>query len=128
MNFYKHFIGDYARDTGDLSLLEHGAYRLMLDHFYGTSRPLPENKKALYRLLRAESDAGIVGTEEEVVRSRVKAFFAPVPQFGERFLQYMDTEDASVIGDDIFEYIALCETPFQHGLVVLDPDLVAVVA
>lgn len=56
MNFYKHFIGDYARDTGDLSLVEHGAYRLMLDNFYGTSRPLPENKKALYRLLRAESE------------------------------------------------------------------------
>ena len=57
MNFYKHFIGDYARDTGDLSILEHGAYRLMLDHFYGTSRPLPGSKKALYRLLRAESEA-----------------------------------------------------------------------
>ena len=56
MNFYKHFIGDYARDTGDLTLAEHGAYRVMLDHFYGTSRPLPSEKKALYRLVRAESD------------------------------------------------------------------------
>lgn len=57
MNFYKHFIGDYARDTGDLSMVEHGAFRLMLDHFYGMARPLPANRKALYRLLRAESDA-----------------------------------------------------------------------
>lgn len=56
MNFYKHFIGDYGRDTGDLTLAEHGAYRVMLDHFYGTSRPLPSDKKALYRLVRAESD------------------------------------------------------------------------
>ena len=57
MNFYKHFIGDYQRSTGDLSMLEHGAFRQMLDHFYGTGRPLPQDKKALYRLLRAESDA-----------------------------------------------------------------------
>lgn len=57
MNFYKHFMGDYARATGHLSLIEHGAYRLMLDHFYGACRPLPGNKKALYRLLRAETDA-----------------------------------------------------------------------
>ena len=56
MNFYKHFIGDYQRDTGDLSLIEHGAFRLMLDHFYGTGRPLPKEKKALCRLLRAESE------------------------------------------------------------------------
>lgn len=57
MNFYKHFLGDYSRATGHLSLIEHGAYRLMLDHFYGAGRPLPGNKKALYRLLRAETEA-----------------------------------------------------------------------
>jgi uncharacterized protein YdaU (DUF1376 family) len=34
MNFYKHHLGDYARDTKDLSLLEHGAYRVLLDHNY----------------------------------------------------------------------------------------------
>lgn len=56
MNFFKHYIGDYARDTGDLTLAEHGAYRVMLDHFYGTSRPLPSEKKVLYRLVRAESE------------------------------------------------------------------------
>lgn len=53
MNFYKHYIGDYQRDTGHLSLAEHGAYRLMLDAFYATGKPLPVDKKALYRLLRA---------------------------------------------------------------------------
>ena len=57
MNFYKHFIGDYQRSTGELSMIEHGAFRQMLDHFYGTGRPLPKDKKALCRLLRAETDA-----------------------------------------------------------------------
>lgn len=55
MNFYKHYIGDYQRDTGHLSLTEHGAYRLMLDAFYATGKPLPAEKRALYRLVRAES-------------------------------------------------------------------------
>jgi hypothetical protein len=57
VNFYKHFIGDYQRSTGDLTMTEHGAFRQMLDHFYGTGRPLPQDRKALYRLLRAETAA-----------------------------------------------------------------------
>ncbi|WP_165924017.1 YdaU family protein [Paraburkholderia sp. BL9I2N2] len=55
MNFYKHYIGDYQRDTGHLSVTEHGAFRLMLDVYYATEKPLPLDRKALYRLLRAES-------------------------------------------------------------------------
>ena len=55
MNFYKRFIGDYQRDTGHLSVLEHGAYTLLLDAFYATERPLPENKNTLYRLVRANT-------------------------------------------------------------------------
>lgn len=54
MNFIKLFIGDYLRDTGHLSIAEHGAYLLMLQHFYATEKPLPVGK-ALHRLLRAES-------------------------------------------------------------------------
>lgn len=57
MNFYKHYIGDYQRDTGTLSLAEHGAYRLMLDELYATGSPLPNDRKELYRLLRCDSAA-----------------------------------------------------------------------
>ena len=53
MNFYKRYLGDYQRDTGHLSMAEHGAYTLMLDVYYATERPLPRDRKALYRLLRA---------------------------------------------------------------------------
>jgi len=74
MNFYKHFIGDYARATGHLSILEHGAYRLMLDHFYGIGRPLPSNKKALYRLLRAETEI-----ERRAVDAIAIRFWRPLP-------------------------------------------------
>lgn len=74
MNFYKHFIGDYGRSTGDLSITEHGTYRLMLDHFYGTGKPLPADKKALYRLLRAESE-----TDKRAIESVSLRFWKLLP-------------------------------------------------
>lgn len=52
MNFYKHHIGDYQKKTAALSLTEHGAYLLMLQHYYATEKPLPSGRD-LYRLLRA---------------------------------------------------------------------------
>ncbi|TQK00158.1 YdaU family protein [Herbaspirillum sp. SJZ107] len=74
MNFYKHFLGDYNRATGHLTLVEHGAFRLMLDHFYGAGRPLPGNRKSLYRLLRAESEA-----ERRAVDAIAVQFWRPLP-------------------------------------------------
>jgi uncharacterized protein YdaU (DUF1376 family) len=53
VNFYKHYIGDFQRDTGHLSLTERGAYRAMLDHYYATERPLPKDKTAVARLVGA---------------------------------------------------------------------------
>jgi uncharacterized protein YdaU (DUF1376 family) len=41
MHYYQHNIGDYARDTGHLSVLEHGIYRLLLDWCYLNEKPLP---------------------------------------------------------------------------------------
>ena len=38
MNYYERHLGDYARDTGHLSMLEHGAYSLLLDRYYATRR------------------------------------------------------------------------------------------
>lgn len=54
MNFFKLYIGDYQRDTAHLSLVEHGAYLLMLQHYYATERPLPKGT-ALFRMLRASN-------------------------------------------------------------------------
>lgn len=52
MNFYKHHIGDYAKKTGALTMIEHGAYLLMLHAYYGTEKPLPIGRD-LYRICRA---------------------------------------------------------------------------
>lgn len=69
MNFFKLYIGDYQRDTGTLSLAEHGAYLLMLQHFYATENPLPIGRD-LHRLLRCETK-----TERDAVDSVVARFW-----------------------------------------------------
>jgi uncharacterized protein YdaU (DUF1376 family) len=40
LHYYQHNIGDYARDTGHLSILEHGIYRLLLDWCYLNEKPI----------------------------------------------------------------------------------------
>ena len=69
MNFYKHFLGDYARDTAHLSMLEHAAYRLLLDHYYATERKLPMPAQC-ERICRATSNE-----EKAAVRSVLAQFF-----------------------------------------------------
>lgn len=55
MNFYKRYIGDFQRDTGHLSLSEFGAYDRLLDHYYATEIPLPNDIDACCRIARAMS-------------------------------------------------------------------------
>ena len=57
MQWYKHYIGDFQRDTGHLSLTERGAYRALLDHHYATEKPLPADATALARLVGAQTKA-----------------------------------------------------------------------
>ncbi len=44
MHYYKRHLGDYARDTGHLTALEHGVYNLLLDWYYINECPIPEDK------------------------------------------------------------------------------------
>lgn len=44
MHYYKRHLGDYARDTGHLTALEHGIYTLLLDWYYVNERPIPADK------------------------------------------------------------------------------------
>ncbi len=53
MNYYERHLGDYAKDTGHLSILEHGAYTLLLDRYYSTEAGIPETQA--FRLARART-------------------------------------------------------------------------
>lgn len=57
MNFYKFWIGDFQRDTSHLSLAERGAYLALLNHFYATERALPNDLKALSRIVGVSTKA-----------------------------------------------------------------------
>lgn len=57
MNFWSRHIGDIIRDTVSLTMLEDGAYNRLLDQYYQTERPLPLDRKMIYRLARATSTA-----------------------------------------------------------------------
>lgn len=50
MHYYSRNIGDYLKDTNGLSLIEHGAYGLLLDWAYANEKPLPLEEERLHRI------------------------------------------------------------------------------
>lgn len=69
MHYYKRHLGDYARDTGHLSALEHGIYTLLLDWYYINECPIPEEKAK--RIAR--------GNPEET-QTVLEEFFSSTPE------------------------------------------------
>lgn len=53
MNYYRRHLGDYAKDTGHLSALEHGVFNLLLDWYYASEAPIPSAKA--YRIAKAST-------------------------------------------------------------------------
>ncbi|EGQ60388.1 Replication protein 15 [Acidithiobacillus sp. GGI-221] len=60
----------YQRDAAQLSLIEHGAYRLLLDQAYLSGGTLPANPERIFRLLGAINLA-----EQEAIKSVLTEFF-----------------------------------------------------
>jgi len=74
MNFYRRFPGDYARDTKHLTMLEHGAYNLLLDVLYSTEKPLPNNEALLFRVCSASTKR-----EKRAIKYVLSEFFYEKP-------------------------------------------------
>jgi uncharacterized protein YdaU (DUF1376 family) len=53
MNYYERHLGDYARDTGHLTMLEHGAYTLLLDRYYASEQGIRVDQ--VHRITRART-------------------------------------------------------------------------
>lgn len=51
------YWADHLADTAHLSLAEHGAYILLMSHYYKTRRPLPANAEQVHRICRCTTDA-----------------------------------------------------------------------
>jgi uncharacterized protein YdaU (DUF1376 family) len=68
MLYYERHLGDYARDTGHLSLLEHGVYGVLLDRYYSTEEPIPADQ--VYRIARARTK-----DEQAAVDTVLREFF-----------------------------------------------------
>ena len=84
MNYFEKHIGDYIRDTVSLTMLEDGAYNRLIDQVYQSEKPLPLDRKLIYRLARAISLAErkavdfVVGTffretEDGFVQKRIQS-------------------------------------------------------
>ena len=69
MNYYKRHIGDYMKDAGHLSLLEHGVYTRLLDVYYGRESGIPVDQAA--RLVGARTP-----DEMEALAQVTKEFFS----------------------------------------------------
>ena len=67
MHYYRYHIGDYRRDTGHLTLLEHGIYRQLLDLYYLEEKPLDANALRLICARTAE--------EKESAQNILNEFF-----------------------------------------------------
>lgn len=68
MNYYERHLGDYAKDTAHLSMIEHGAYGLLLDRYYATDAGIPAVQA--HRLARARTDE-----ERQAVDAVLEEFF-----------------------------------------------------
>ena len=51
------YWGDYAKATAHLSAAQHGAYLMLLKHYWSTGGPLPDDDGALWRIACADSPA-----------------------------------------------------------------------
>ncbi|MHB0965546.1 MAG: YdaU family protein [Bellilinea sp.] len=58
MNYYRRYMADYLSKTASLTILEHGAYTLLLDYLYlSEDGRLPPDADEIHRIVRATTSA-----------------------------------------------------------------------
>ena len=89
MNFYPRYVGDFARDTARLSLVEVGIYDRLLDDYYAQERPLPADLDAACSVARARTPS-----ERSAVQRVLEKFFPIDAADGLRHNKRADAEIA----------------------------------
>jgi uncharacterized protein YdaU (DUF1376 family) len=64
------YWGDYAKDTGHLGAVHHGAYLMLIKHYWTHAGPLPADDNQLWRIACTDSLA-----HWRKIRAVVLAFF-----------------------------------------------------
>ncbi len=59
----------------------------------------------------------------DTVRQKIKSFFSDEPILGERFLEYVETENTALIDDAIYEFIAVRE---PDGIVAIEQESIRI--
>jgi len=68
MNYYKFHIGDWVLHTSHLTLIEEAVYRRLIDFYYTTEKPIPQETELVIRRLR-------LGSHADIVEQMLKEFF-----------------------------------------------------
>ena len=68
MHYYKFNIPDWSLHTAHLSLAEEAVYFRLINHYYDTEKPIPEETQSVIRRLR-------LGNESDTVRLILDEFF-----------------------------------------------------
>jgi uncharacterized phage protein (TIGR02220 family) len=68
--WYQRHLGDYLSATRHLSLIEHGAYTLLLDYYYATEQPIPSDVSKIDRIFGLKKDS-----ERAIFRKVLLEFF-----------------------------------------------------
>lgn len=68
--WFTFYLGDYLADTGHLSMAHHGAYLMLMTHYYSTGRPIKANAKQLLFICKANGKQ-----DESTVMEVLEEFF-----------------------------------------------------
>lgn len=80
------YIADYLGDTSHLGMAEHGAYLLLLCHYWRTQQALPDDDQQLARIARGTR------AQWKAVAPIIRAFFKPATINGVRVLVHNRVE------------------------------------
>jgi uncharacterized protein YdaU (DUF1376 family) len=89
--WYARYVGDYQKKTAHLSIMQHGAYCLLLDWVYANQKPLPANAVQLHRICRAFDDA-----ERDAIEFVLQEFFELTPKgfINKRALEEIERQES----------------------------------
>jgi uncharacterized protein YdaU (DUF1376 family) len=62
MHYYKFNIAGWTLSTSHLSLVEEAIYFRLINHYYDTEKPIPEETHSVFRRLRLGNDSDIANT------------------------------------------------------------------